>query len=164
MDKLTVLAHLLSGLEIAISDAESARQDAQTEANYHVGAMQSRYDSFKEEAQYLAAGQTKRIFELGRARHAILAIQAVQTRNTRLERVIPGCLTRLRWLDDENEVWIMILPWGAGQSFALPRGQVNVIGQETGLARLLLQQSVGSVLESEAPPLIGRSLEILEIC
>lgn len=27
--------------------------EAQQEANYHIGAMESRYDTFKEEAQYL---------------------------------------------------------------------------------------------------------------
>ncbi|KZS22763.1 hypothetical protein BMY_0590 [Wohlfahrtiimonas chitiniclastica] len=28
-------------------------KEAQEEANYHKGAMESRYDTFKEEAQYL---------------------------------------------------------------------------------------------------------------
>ena len=31
--------------------------EAQQEANYHIGAMESRYDTFKEEAQYLTEAQ-----------------------------------------------------------------------------------------------------------
>lgn len=39
--------------ELAIAGAHEAQQ----EANYHIGAMESRYDTFKEEAQYLTEAQ-----------------------------------------------------------------------------------------------------------
>lgn len=39
-------------------------EESQEEANYHIGAMQSRYDTFKEEAQYLVDAQKIRLFEL----------------------------------------------------------------------------------------------------
>ena len=47
-----------------LNQAKSAIVDAQTEANYHIGAMQSRYDTFKEEAQYLVAAQQIRVIDL----------------------------------------------------------------------------------------------------
>ena len=40
--------------------------NAQAEANYHIGAMQSRYDTFKEEAQYLVAAQQIRLINIER--------------------------------------------------------------------------------------------------
>ena len=43
---------------------EAAIVDAQIEANYHIGAMQSRYDTFKEEAQYLVAAHQIRLIRL----------------------------------------------------------------------------------------------------
>lgn len=43
---------------------EIAVIDAQNEANSHVGAMQSRYDTFKEEAQYLVAAHQIRLIKL----------------------------------------------------------------------------------------------------
>lgn len=46
-----------------LDSAEQGRQEAQEEANYHGGTMESRYDTFKEEAQYLAGAQTRLIFE-----------------------------------------------------------------------------------------------------
>lgn len=47
-----------------LNQAKSAIIDAQAEANYHIGAMQSRYDTFKEEAQYLVAAQQIRVIDL----------------------------------------------------------------------------------------------------
>lgn len=44
--------------------AEKSIIEAQKEANYHIGAMQSRYDTFKEEAQYLVDAQKIRCNEL----------------------------------------------------------------------------------------------------
>ena len=44
--------------------AEKSISEAQKEANYHIGAMQSRYDTCKEEAQYLVDAQKIRCNEL----------------------------------------------------------------------------------------------------
>ncbi len=45
-------------------NAENAMKDAQQEANSHIGAMASRYDTFKEEAQYLVEGQKLQLVTL----------------------------------------------------------------------------------------------------
>ena len=63
-EKIEILGVLLSSLLGMVEQAKSAMADAQAEANYHIGAMQSRYDTFKEEAQYLVAAQQIRLIEL----------------------------------------------------------------------------------------------------
>ena len=50
-------------LEKQLGTLKQAMEDAQSEANQHIGAMESRYDSFKEEAQARVSGFAKQIFE-----------------------------------------------------------------------------------------------------
>ena len=59
-----VIQAIETALEARLAAAEHFRRDAQDEANSHVGAMESRYDTFKEDAQYLAAGHKKTVARL----------------------------------------------------------------------------------------------------
>ncbi len=52
-------------LEREIVETKKAMDDAQEEANFHKGAMESRYDTFKEEAQYKAGAYAKKLVQLG---------------------------------------------------------------------------------------------------
>lgn len=63
-DKVATLNIVRSRLREMKRQAERGIEDAQREANSHVGAMQSRYDTFKEEAQSLAAGHRIRLIGL----------------------------------------------------------------------------------------------------
>ena len=74
-----VRAEVLIAVQIALEQrldaAERHREDAQSEANSHVGAMESRYDTFKEDAQYLAAGHERAIARISEQLGALRAIQ-----------------------------------------------------------------------------------------
>ena len=59
--RIGVIQAIETALEARLAAAEHYRRDAQDEANSHVGAMESRYDTFKEDAQYLAAGHKKTV-------------------------------------------------------------------------------------------------------
>ena len=61
MDKRSLFTQISANLRGARDQAEQARDTAQKEANSHVGRMESRYDTFKEEAQYEVAAQELRI-------------------------------------------------------------------------------------------------------
>ena len=50
--------------EERIKRAEKSVRDFQEEANYHKGAMESRYDTFKEEAQYMVDANKERLISL----------------------------------------------------------------------------------------------------
>lgn len=54
--KNTLLALLKKQLEARLEQVERDRTEAQEESNRHIGRMESRYDTFKEESQYLADG------------------------------------------------------------------------------------------------------------
>ncbi len=63
-DKKSVILDIREKLMGMLRAAHESARDAQAEANSHVGAMQSRYDTFKEEAQYLAEAQKLRAMQL----------------------------------------------------------------------------------------------------
>jgi hypothetical protein len=56
-----------------ISELEHEKAVAMEEARYHKGAMESRYDTFKEEAQYLAGAFQKKIDGLSAGKAALLS-------------------------------------------------------------------------------------------
>lgn len=53
-EKMTILKDLLKKAEKLLADLTKTQKDAQDRANEAEGAMQSRYDTFKEEGQYLS--------------------------------------------------------------------------------------------------------------
>ncbi|MBM3298944.1 MAG: hypothetical protein FJY85_03215 [Deltaproteobacteria bacterium] len=62
-----VLDKLIDMIEEMAVRAEASRCDAQARANEHAGKLESRFDTFREEAQYLAYGQGLRREELLRS-------------------------------------------------------------------------------------------------
>ena len=70
----TVFGRLVAIATAQIEEQEANRKQAQSEANSHVGAMESRYDTFKEDAQYLSAGYERRIRKLSEQRTQLGAL------------------------------------------------------------------------------------------
>lgn len=62
--KIEILEDAISSIAAMINNTQDVAQDSQAEANYHKGAMQSRYDTFKEEAQYMVAASRERLSAL----------------------------------------------------------------------------------------------------
>ena len=62
-------------LEKMIHDARAAMDRAQDDANQHVGAMISRYDTFKEEAQALRDGFARQVQDLAETLAVMKQIQ-----------------------------------------------------------------------------------------
>jgi len=66
MEKTIIAKQVLEKLKTDLMRTIKQRDEAQQEANSHVGAMESRYDTFKEEAQYLVSGCNKQIEKLNK--------------------------------------------------------------------------------------------------
>lgn len=63
-EKKYILEKIVIDIRAMIENASSSAKEQQEEANFHQGAMESRYDTFKEEAQYMVYAQERRIQEL----------------------------------------------------------------------------------------------------
>lgn len=61
---------------------EQAMEEAQLEANYHKGAMESRYDTFKEEAQEKKNSHAKKVAEIARLLSSLSSIREIKNQDS----------------------------------------------------------------------------------
>lgn len=83
-EKIIVLEKSILDISNMICRAKKMAEDSQKEANYHIGKMESRYDTFKEEAQYLAAASQKQVFDLSLSLEKINKL-IIKIKNNKLE-------------------------------------------------------------------------------
>jgi len=100
---------------------------AQEEANYHKGAMQSRYDTFKEEAQYKVDIYKSKTAELKQNIFALKQFYEKLKKGTALETeyITVGSLIKLKM--DGKESFFFVLPAGGGEKIDDEIGSVNII-------------------------------------
>ena len=123
-DKIAALEKIKTKLEDMLSGARNAANLAQTEANYHVGAMQSRYDTFKEEAQYLVQAQKLRMINLSSSITACeMQISAIRSGGKKPTVVEVGAYVKIRSDDGKIERNFFVVPDCAGE-------RVIIDGQE----------------------------------
>lgn len=134
-DKINVLHNETIRLKSMIFQASSAAKEAQKEANYHIGAMQSRYDTFKEEAQYLAEAQKLRILTLkAKLTQSEELIKKFQS-NLLNENVVValGSLVCIEFEDGEKISYFLV-PDGTGQMVKIDMFQAICISPEAPIA------------------------------
>jgi len=73
--------------------------------------MESRYDTFKEEAQYLASGFTTRLVELTRT---LCALRSIRDYPPVITKGGPYALIEIKDLDDGSRTKYFLLPTGGG--------------------------------------------------
>ncbi|MEK7478061.1 MAG: GreA/GreB family elongation factor [Patescibacteria group bacterium] len=141
MDKIGLLKQIESKLEDEIVAAERARKDAQDEANSHKGAMQSRYDTFKEEAQDKAAAYAQRKAELSDLLSVI--------RNFVSSSFIPqpGGIIRvgsiILLMSGDEEKRYILAPAGGGMELIVGSDEILVITLSSPLGRILMGKKTG---------------------
>jgi transcription elongation GreA/GreB family factor len=142
---LLVLAEQLERMATA---AEAARADAQCRANEHAGKIESRFDTFREEAQYLAYGQACRRERLLRyleaCRRMLAAVE--EERDHPAGRVRPGVIVELASEFGETRHYL-IAPGGLGVRVMVDSMEIMVVSVEAPLARALLGLEEGDPVE-----------------
>ena len=156
--KATVLRALIEELKRMAVRATEEQQEAQSEANSHVGAMASRYDTFKEEAQYLAAGHQLRVTQLRTGVNECTALlKAVELRGPD-EYVAMGSLVHI--VDEDGEErWYLVAPAGGGTKITQDQVTMTVIGGASPVAKMLMGKTTGDEVE-----LLKKIWSIEEIC
>jgi transcription elongation GreA/GreB family factor len=133
-DKINALNNEIIRLKSMIFQASSAANEAQKEANYHIGAMQSRYDTFKEEAQYLAEAQKLRILTLkDKLFQSEELIKKFQSNLFNENVVCLGSLVCLEFEDGERMHYFLV-PDGTGQTVKINTLEAICISPEAPIA------------------------------
>ena len=146
MDKRKAFKLLQSHVKKIIQEIETSREEAQDSANEHVGAMESRYDTFKEEAQYLVAGYTKRLMEFKDIYKKLEQIlNTPDIFNNPHEQVL---ITSIVTISDENEqiYTYLISPVMGGEKIPLDNKEVKIITPSAPLGMKLMSKQVGDTI------------------
>lgn len=145
--KKTIIEHVLSELERERLRNQEAFKSANAEANQAEGAMQSRFSTFKEEAQDLASAYAKRMNELG-----VLIVNLHRMLNdsrVHLSSVGVNSLVRTeKSLGGGVVCYYLILPQKGGYSFfnSDDSSDICVLNKESPFAKILLGKQVGEVV------------------
>lgn len=142
--KATILDRVIEEVEVQIKTAERGRLDAIEESRAHKGAMESRYDTFKEEAQYLAGGFSSRLQDLGRM---LAALRAVRDHPPTGIRVSGYALIEVENIEDGSRSKYFLLPAGGGKTHEVDGEKVTVLNVGTPLARAFIGAVAGDEVE-----------------
>lgn len=144
--KKTIIEQVLSELEKECSKNQEAFKTANVEASHAEGAMQSRFSTFKEEAQDLAVAYAKRLNELNTV---IANLHRVLNDSRAHSSVVQvNSLVQTRKKHGEGVVYYLILSERGGYSFTNSdeSSEICVISKGTHLAKALLGKRVGEAL------------------
>ncbi len=142
--KETLLDLAIADIEKQIETAEQGRKDAVEESKAHKGAMASRYDTFKEEAQYLAGGFAARIQELA---PLLVALKSMRTRITANSKVSGGAIVEVEDTDTGVKTKYFLLPAGGGHVYEVNGEQYSTLTIQAPLARSLFGKTEGDEAE-----------------
>lgn len=147
MDKQEIFKKVEIVLRELLGEAEKLKKESQEESSQHIGAMESRYDTFKEEAQYAVATQERKINELSQA---ITEIQKIinDPEFSKVNRVIElGAIFTLKSADKKSK--FLLLPVAAGVKLKDGDDEILVITQNSLIGKSTLGKKIGDQIENK---------------
>jgi transcription elongation GreA/GreB family factor len=142
--KETLLDLVIADIEKQIETVERGRKDALEESKAHKGAMASRYDTFKEEAQYLAGGFAARIQELTSLLFALKSLRMQVTANS---KVSGGAIVEVEDTNTGVKTKYFLLPAGGGSVYEVNGEYYSTLTIQAPLARSLFGKTEGDEAE-----------------
>lgn len=142
--KIIALDYIIKEVEVQIKNAERGRLDALEESKAHKGAMESRYDTFKEEAQYLAGGFAARLVDL---RKTLGALKSIRDFPPTVTKGSGYAIVEAENLDDGSRMKYFLLPAGGGNTYEIEGEKIIVLNIGAPLARAFIGKVAGNEVE-----------------
>lgn len=139
-----ILDYIINEVKDQIKNAEQGRLDAIEESKAHKGAMESRYDTFKEEAQYLAGGYAARLVELGRTLGVLKSIRDCPPTITKGSGY---AIIEVENLENGSRIKYFLLPAGGGNIYEIEGEKITILNVGALLARAFIGVVVGDEVE-----------------
>ena len=157
-----LIAQIIADKKAEIERTDQARKVSLEDAKEAEGAMISRYDTFLEEAQYLAGGQNKRLLE---AKSVLLLLESFLQRDTDVSaQVSIGSLVTIENTDTSKTMKFLLVFDGAGGGiFTSPSDEnekISAVSPSSPIGKALFKKTAGE--EVECTNLDG-TWEIVEI-
>ena len=138
--KEVILDRVIEEVKAQIANSEQGLQSAMHDAKSHKGAMASRYDTFKEEAQYLASGHAIQISELNKHLSSLIILRGNMAT---LTKVSVYALVEVEDHDNNSLIHYFFLPVGGGESYEVNDKIVEVISVGSPIGRAFLGKKIG---------------------
>ncbi len=149
MNKQKLLDQVIEALMLMAERAEQARRASQQDANDHLGRLVSRYDTFKEEAQYLEAAQQHRGAEIAGWIETLRQLIALQPQALGpAQQVRVGALVYIASQAPADRRRLFILPVGAGIETHLGAEPVQILSWRSPMARTMAGLRPGDVFST----------------
>lgn len=142
--KTVILDRIIEEVETQIKTAERGRLGAIEESKAHKGAMASRYDTFKEEAQYLAGGFNARVLELGKT---LGALKSIRDYSPTITKGSGYAIIEAENLEDGSRVKYFLLPAGGGNIYKVGDEEIIVLNVGAPMARAFIGGVAGDEVE-----------------
>ncbi|MDE1919100.1 MAG: GreA/GreB family elongation factor [Patescibacteria group bacterium] len=161
MNKHDIFKQIKTELEKTLANTERQRNESQHEANQHKGRMQSRYDTFKEEAQMMVAAHEVRMAEL---RASLAQVQAVLDRPSVFkptDTIRVGAVIALEANDGTRRRHVLS-PTGGGIQVVSGSTELMVITPDSPIGKRLVGLKMGDEIEID----VGgnkRNYQIVEV-
>lgn len=140
--KTTIIDRIVEKIEAQIKTAERGRSDAVEESRAHKGTMASRYDTFKEEAQYLAGGYEVRLLEL---RKMLGTLKFIKDHLPTITKCTSYAIVEAKDLDNGLIVKYFLLPTGGGDIYEVNGEKITVINVDAPMAHAF----IGAIVNDE---------------
>ena len=133
----------IAALETERDGALQGEKYSKEEAASHVGAMESRYDTFKEEAQYLAAGHLRRRVEIEQWLHELRRFKDDARCVSPTNKVRLGALVKIQdYATNECRIYFLV-PAGGGNAFQVDDESVTTLNVASPLAQSMILKDAG---------------------
>ncbi|MFA7693813.1 MAG: GreA/GreB family elongation factor [Candidatus Hydrogenedentes bacterium] len=163
MNKRIYAEKLVEHHHSMLERAKVAKEGAQEDANQHMGRIESRYDTFREEAQYLAGGHEARCLELETIIFGLKQfLNGCKGLDQELDCGAPGALVTLVNGDDIPASYLLT-PHGGGISLELEELTIQVISTKSPLGSAILGKKAGEEIVLSAPG-GQRTVRIISVC
>lgn len=144
-----LIAQIIADKKAEIKRTDQARQVSLNDAKEAEGAMISRYDTFLEEAQYLAGGQNKRLLE---AKSVLLLLETFFQRDADVSaQVSIGSLVTIENIDTSKTMKFLVVFDGAGGGiFASPSNEnekISAVSPSSPIGKALFKKTAGEEIE-----------------
>ena len=136
IDKVELVSKLIRTTEEELERAMSYQKDSQEDANVAEGAMVSRYDTFKEEAQYLSDAQKIRVIKLESGLADLIRFKNDEAFVEEKDRVGLGALVVTE--EETETTCYFIAPFAGGNKYTVSGVEVSIITPEAPIGRALM--------------------------
>ncbi|MEZ4179978.1 MAG: GreA/GreB family elongation factor [Candidatus Doudnabacteria bacterium] len=134
--KKEIVDKIIAIVEADIKISETSKKAAEDESKFHKGAMVSRYDTFKEEAQYLAGGQERTLVDL---REKLARLKTLKVDHPKsIQHGSIYAIVELEEYGTNQIVRYFLLPTGGGQEFKFEDKVIRVVSLGSPISNALI--------------------------